>query len=123
VRRREFITLLGSAAIAWPLAASAQQPPAMPVIGFLNSTLNCRPHKTNFFRYVAQRRDNGVGRLMLLESEDDLDRLPEFALQFRERAKVCTDGLVSFGKRLFFGHWRLHLPRPVPMALGSTTLV
>jgi hypothetical protein len=78
MRRREFITLLGGAAAAWPVAARAQQP-AMPVIGFLGtSTANVPP--LIGFRSGLAEAGFVEGRNIAVEyrfSEGRYERLPE----------------------------------------------
>lgn len=78
MRRREFITLLGGAAAAWPLAASAQQ--TMPMIGFLNrETGDLIP------RLVAAwpQRDRLSGNVAIEHrwAEAHYERLPQVAAE------------------------------------------
>src|SRR5215468_11499348 len=82
MQRREFITLLGGV-VAWPLAARAQQPPAMSVIGWLSPrNANTDDLVLPAFRQALAARGYVEGRNLKVEYRfaDGLpDRLPALA--------------------------------------------
>jgi putative ABC transport system substrate-binding protein len=99
MKRREFITLLGGAAAAWPLAARAQQA-AMPVIGYLNngSPESDVPRLTGLRWGLNQT--GYIGRNLVIEyrwAGNQADRLPALAtdlVQLRV-AVIVSPGLVA----------------------------
>ena len=97
MNRREFVTLLGGAPVAWPLAARAQ-PPAVPVIGFISgrSPTDSEALATAFRRGLA---DSGFveGRNVAIEyrwAEYHNERLPALAADL-VRLKVAVIASIS----------------------------
>jgi putative ABC transport system substrate-binding protein len=87
MRRRDFITLIGAAAAAWPLAARAQQPP-MPVIGFLHPTSPAAlPDRLRGFRQGL--KDTGY-----VEGENVMI-VYRFAENQTDRLSAVADDLVT----------------------------
>jgi putative ABC transport system substrate-binding protein len=92
MKRRDFITLFGGAAAGWPLAARAQQPRKIPIIGVL------WPNPPMTFEFMRQGlREHGYieGQNIRFEfrwAERNLDQLPELA---RELVGIPVDVIVT----------------------------
>jgi len=99
MRRREFITLLGGAAVAWPLAARAEQPGKVYRVGFLSLGSSDGPVAVMTMNGLGQgltRRGYSVGTNLVIEgrfADGHADRLPGLA---KELVDSGFDLIIAF---------------------------
>ena len=100
MRRREFITVLGGAAVVWPLAARAQQTERVRVVGILSILGPDDPEakaRTTIFEETLQQLGWSVGRNLKIETREvgsDVDRLRRYAA---ELVALAPDVIFSMG--------------------------
>jgi putative ABC transport system substrate-binding protein len=131
VRRREFITLLGGAAIAWPLAARAQQSERIRSIGFFSPISENDPDNQNWIRGFTQRLEelgwvNGRNvRIDFRFAAADSSRMPRLATELLEsRPEVLV--AATIGPATALRQQTLSIPIvfvliPDPVAAGFVT--
>jgi ABC-type uncharacterized transport system substrate-binding protein len=118
IRRREFITLFGSAGVAWPLAARAQQATKMPRIGILSPGRSELPDPTlnmlNAFLQGLHELGYTEGQNLAIErryADGSSDRLRELAAELVRRK---PDIIVAFSTTA---------ARPAKQATGTIPIV
>jgi putative tryptophan/tyrosine transport system substrate-binding protein len=87
MRRRDFVTLLGGAAVVWPLVAHPQQP-STPVIGFLSSLSQAQTQLMAAWRRGLGETGYDEGKTVTVEyrfADGQYDRLTAFAAEFVRR--------------------------------------
>ena len=98
MKRREFITLLGGAAVGWPLAASAQTQPKIARVGFVFGSTPTLQHGIEVFRQGLRELGYVEGQTIVLElrsAEGRVERLPELVAELvglKVDVLVAADG-------------------------------
>jgi putative ABC transport system substrate-binding protein len=96
MKRREFITLLGGAAVAWPLAARAQQTVKLPTVGFLGATTPSAQKKwTDAFVQRLRELDWIEGRSIAIEYRWAEGRTDRAAETFAEFVRLKVEVIVT----------------------------
>jgi putative ABC transport system substrate-binding protein len=101
MKRREFITVLGGAAAAWPGAAGAQQRPTMPVIGYLSTaSFDREGRRLSAFRQGLMEAGYAEGRNVAIDycwGEDQYDRFPALVAELvrRQVSVIVVNGVPA----------------------------
>jgi putative ABC transport system substrate-binding protein len=97
VKRREFITLLGGAAVTWPLTGRAQQPGKLPTIGFLGGATALAGSQW-VAAFVQRLRELGwiEGRTVAIEYRWAEGRSERFAEIAGELVRLKVDVIVTY---------------------------
>jgi putative tryptophan/tyrosine transport system substrate-binding protein len=122
VKRREFITLLGGAAAAWPLAVRAQQPGKVYRIGVFTSGAPLMSKTWSIFIDGLKELGWTEGKNIAFEpryAENNLDRLPELAA---ELVRLNVDVILAFGTLAPLAAKRASATVPIVMANAGDPL-
>jgi len=118
MQRRELVTVLGGAAVAWPLTARAQQPGKMPRIGYLGSSSpSLEPHYVAAFRQKLRDLGHVEGENIVIEyrwAEGQDDRLPNLAT---ELIRLEPDIIVTTGTPSTLA--AMHATKTIPIVMAS----
>ena len=103
MRRREFIILFGSAAVAWPFAARSQQPGQLPIIGYMGQGTPAAEAK-RVAAFVERLRELSwiEGRTVVIEyrwTDGRSDLAADFAAEFARRKVIPPSAVAVYRTR------------------------